>query len=362
MNVSDLTRKLSLLMIDTKLSDIEDCETKHYLKYDVTNEDTLKKVLGRYHITDSGLKIIDKDYYHLIGKTIKLRSPITCNEDEGACDICYGKMAKINRNLHIGIIAVLFLTEQITQRLLSAKHLLQAVSDELDWSNTFTKYFVVDRNMVFINRDNITKDVSIIIKEEDLYMDDEHSSYAIDKMYIENDDGDEKLIELPITFFPSELLLERINSVNVDGIIKINTIKYSDMDVLFKFIMENNELSKPLKKILKLIENKDHLGLSNFNDIHNKFIELIQESGINLDSVHAELIVSKLIRDTDNLLNKPNFLGEKIPPYKVLRVSSAIQNSKSPSVSLAFERLKGQFLSPLLYQKDGTSIIDNVFI
>jgi len=134
------------------------------------------------------------------------------------------------------------------------------------------------------------------------------------------------------------------------------------MDVLFKFIMENNELSKPLKNILKLIENKDHLGLTDYNDITNKFMSLIRESGIYLDSVHAELVVSKLIRRSDDLLRKPRFNSEKMNPYTVLRVSAAIQNSKSPAVSLAFERLKGQFLSPIIYKKDGTSILDDVFI
>ena len=165
-------------MIDTKLSNVTDCGTKHHLNYIVVNEDSLNKIVNRYYKVDDELKMVKKDSYHLIGKTIKLRSPITCDIDEGVCDICYGKLAEINRSKHAGIVSVLSLTEQITQMLLSAKHLLQAVSDKIEWGNLFNKYFIVDRNMIFINRDNITKDVNLVMKEEDLHTGCAHHQYT----------------------------------------------------------------------------------------------------------------------------------------------------------------------------------------
>lgn len=126
-----LTRKLSLLMIDAwHDNNIEDCGTKHYINYHVENEDKLKMINGRnyYDIIDGKadydhMKTINPDTdKYLIGKTIALRSPVTCTSKH-VCKACYGKyLSEINKNLNTGLVSVLLLTNVLTQRLLSAKH------------------------------------------------------------------------------------------------------------------------------------------------------------------------------------------------------------------------------------------------
>lgn len=112
-------------------NDIDDCGTKHFIKYKVDNEDKLRLINGRhyYKINENGNKIcddlftVDKDRdKSLIGTTIGLRSPVTC-AGKHICATCYGKvLSEKNRNLNTGLVAVLRLTEPLTQTLLSAKH------------------------------------------------------------------------------------------------------------------------------------------------------------------------------------------------------------------------------------------------
>lgn len=129
-----LTRKLALLMLDTwHDNSIDDCGTKHFVRYNIDSKMKLGMINGRhyYSFNDDGsvnynnLHTIKNDE-SLIGKEIALRSPVTClgNHTGGhICRTCYGKaLSEINKNFNTGLVAVLLLTNILTQRLLSAKH------------------------------------------------------------------------------------------------------------------------------------------------------------------------------------------------------------------------------------------------
>lgn len=88
---------------------------------------------GRYYkLGPDGMDYLinaKKDTY-LIGKTIYLYSPMTCASaahGHGICRRCYGELAYINRNIRPGKLASEILSAQLTQKQLSAKHLLETV-------------------------------------------------------------------------------------------------------------------------------------------------------------------------------------------------------------------------------------------
>lgn len=120
-------------MADVRVNpNIEDCGTKHYYHCNVHSKDRLKQIIGRhYYDIENGkigkeLKTVTLDS-PIIGKTIALRSPITCQavdeNGECICATCYGKrLAHINEKKHAGEIATFTLTDPLTQKLLSAKH------------------------------------------------------------------------------------------------------------------------------------------------------------------------------------------------------------------------------------------------
>lgn len=117
-----LNRKLGLLLSDCKIKNYNedyDCGSKVTVPITIDSQQTLKRFNNRYYVDKKGkLKLIKEDNKDLIGKTLNLRSPITCAcTDSEVCPICYGKMSRILQNKNIGTVATLVLTNPLTQRL-----------------------------------------------------------------------------------------------------------------------------------------------------------------------------------------------------------------------------------------------------
>jgi hypothetical protein len=111
-----LTRKLSLLMIDTDLDrGNEDCGTQYFLECEVEARRTLQRIAGRrYAGADGLLHPIFATDTHLIGETLLIRSPITCASHSGVCKTCYGEgLAELNSDIHAGIFAMTYLTNSL---------------------------------------------------------------------------------------------------------------------------------------------------------------------------------------------------------------------------------------------------------
>ena len=100
----------------------EDCGTKNGLQMDTNDHN----IIGRFTAGDNVL-ITDQNVSSFIrrGKSIKVRSPMTCEAQPGVCQKCYGvgsdeKMLDIGTNY--GIRAAQAMSEPLTQMVLSAKH------------------------------------------------------------------------------------------------------------------------------------------------------------------------------------------------------------------------------------------------
>jgi len=128
-----LTRQLiySTIFMTLDESEHSDCKTTDYLKIKVKNENMAYSLLGRYYLCpeEKKLKIVKlSDYKDLIGKTIKLRSPIYC-KNKNICKICYGRLHKILHSSQIGIVATQAIGERSTQLVLRTFHISGAVQD-----------------------------------------------------------------------------------------------------------------------------------------------------------------------------------------------------------------------------------------
>ncbi len=363
-----LTRKLSLLMLNAWHDDSdEDCGTKHYIEYHIENANKLKMIDGRhyYDIVDGHadyehLKtIIAKNDKSLVGKTIALRSPMTCAHHDHPCRTCYGSaLSSINKNLNTGLVAVLLLTNILTQRLLSAKHLLATNTDKIDWGEDFDAAFIVNMNSISFNNEDQRIEISFDRPNEDDY-DEDNDGYAVKSFDIKF--GDEKKLvhyESPTELFLNEKYVPKKQHED-DAIIKLDSNAVGN-DELFKFVPHNNELSKSLQNILDLIEASDHLGVTDYNDLVNTFADLLIDNDMSgIDSIHAEMIASRLV--TDNATGKAiDWTQDVIPPYTINRVSKIVLNSPV-STSLSFERLGDQLSNIETYLKDDESIMDALY-
>lgn len=119
-----LSRKLLFTGSNLELSkDLDDCGTKDYLDVYVNDDKKSRMLLGRYFIDENNelVNITKENRESLIGKTIKLRSPILCTSQQ-ICHKCYGDLWKNIHSTFIGFIAAQSLGETNTQLILRTFH------------------------------------------------------------------------------------------------------------------------------------------------------------------------------------------------------------------------------------------------
>jgi hypothetical protein len=358
-----LTRKLSLSMIDRYHdNNFLDCQTTHLVYFTVKDSSKMEQIEGRhYHeINDSfesisELKTVKRNDQSLIGKTIGLRSPITCAGDKHVCKTCYGsELSEINRDLNTGLTAVNFLTEPLTQKLLSAKHLLTTNTVKVEWGDVFNEYFNVNMNSIYF----ADSEISIVFNDQFEYDEDDELPYIKEfEIYDKS-----KLIGVynsPIKLLVDLKHLKSKDVESTDGKYTISSKNFTEEDVVFTFQVKNNELTKSLEQIVDLIETVDHLGEKDYHGVANRFSDLIIENGLNIASIHAEMIVSNLIRDPKTS-KRADFSKKDLDEYEIVRVSKSVMNGPL-SVSFGFERLDEQLVNLETYEKDDESLMDYLF-
>jgi len=125
-------RELQLVTMNVEKLIHGDCGTKQYTDiYIRVPEDGAKSdipmMVGKYYLNDQGVEeVITSKHTFLEGKTIKLRSVLNCclvNKGH-VCSKCYGELAySIPEHANIGHYSATFITQKLTQNILSTKHL-----------------------------------------------------------------------------------------------------------------------------------------------------------------------------------------------------------------------------------------------
>jgi DNA-directed RNA polymerase subunit beta' len=136
-----LIRQLNTIMIGVKLSKTIDCKTSGRLAVRIQNKDMLKSMEGKVY--DKG--IISADDTNLIGKTIKLRSPLYCKSKDGICHTCYNpsfiERMNLQNNAGIGLLASTAQAGLLTNMTLKAAHTgLSLDKTEIDLTNDIFEF------------------------------------------------------------------------------------------------------------------------------------------------------------------------------------------------------------------------------
>jgi hypothetical protein len=344
-----LARKLLLLVVNTSLdSDFEECDTKHTLPVHVEDEKTFERIVGRYEDTGHVIERSEKEKY--IGKDIRIFSPITCACKTGICKRCYGKLSDKIKGFHAGIIAVLLLTEKLTQILLSSKHLLMACTEKIPWTEEFAKSFSVDKDNIFPNI-GTTK---IVIDMNQVCEDEEGDKYTnIISVKCENKNL--------VIKTPKKLFFNERDSVAMEKEATSYTMHPDSDESCFYLKTQNIELNTTLTTLIDLLQKSDHGGFGDdYRQIYNAFIEKLNKSSFKLSSVHAEMIISCLLKDKNG--NKPDFSKEDPGEIRVSNIRDSILEDDSLAASLAFEQIKKQLNSIETYAKTKNGIFDELFV
>lgn len=363
-----------------------DCHTKSYQRYEVKSKEHLKLIYSRYYRfhTDGVEYCCSPGDDFLIGQTILLRSPMTCASNakgHGICYKCYGDLAYVNRNISVGKISAEIPSSKLTQRLLSAKHLLEAIIKALQWTEEFSMFFEIEGNAIKLQSDLDLKQYSIIIDPDDIDMDDKLDIYNDDDSSIDSspDIYNEHITKFTIVsktglmydihtseFDKMYLTADLNNIIRKKGIateddkFQIPMSAIPTDDYIFYMIIHNNELSKAMEDIMNII-NKNAVTKSMDKDqLLQAFIDTTIRGGLYIAAVHCEVILSNQLRSADNILEKPDWSIPNIP-YQILTLNDALNYNPSIIITLMYQSLSKVLYNPLSFKKRGVSFIDLFF-
>lgn len=381
----DFARLLGINNTDTILHNNADyhCMSTHYIKYEVKSDKHLNIIKNRYfRFMPNGLDyLVDIDDKSIIGKTIYLHSPITCASKSagiGICSRCYGDLYYTNRDINIGKIAAEILSSQLTQTLLSAKHLLETKIRIIEWLGQFNDFFSVDINTIKLNTDLEPEELKkyfIQIDPEDVQLENEddfsnyeddnndsvtHYNEYIEKFSIVTPMGEELVITskennpLYISIDFNRLIRKKAYNVNDKITIPMNVL--DDIDIFFIKI-NNNEISKTMNDIIDVINKSSVTPNLSKSEAVQRLADLVIEGGLSIDLVHLEVILSNQIVSVHDLLKRPNW-NNPDEKYKLLTLNQALTNNPSIIISLLYKNLKKVLYHPLSYSKTGPSYFD----
>jgi len=405
----NFARILGLNNIDTRLYDdpTYDCHSNNYQILEIKNESILNLLLDRYyrfHPNGQEFIITSKDTF-LVGRTIYLRSPMTCASNargSGVCYKCYGDLGYTNNNIKIGKYAAENLSSELTQRQLSAKHLLETLIKAMNWTKEFHNIFTVNVNILQLNNKiDFPKGSYLIIDPANIGYDNEDDFKKTNYLQEDDDDDEEDAVmDANYNKYITELYIELpkgericITTENENGIpdpmyistdfdpflrkaeltdddmlqIDLNALSKEEIPLFF-IKLRNNELSKTLDDIQNVINKKIDPKLKKANPekytrhaILQTLLEHVIEGKLHIMGVHLEILLMNQLRSDENILEFPDW---DIPdvPYKLIPLNQALTDNPSVTISMLYQNLSKALYYPLTYKKTKPSNMDLFFM
>ena len=369
-----------------------DCHTHNLLYIYVKSDKFLKHLnLMYYRLFPNGheMKIDYEKDKNLIGQWIYLRSPITCAsaaKGHGICWRCFGDLAyslfdvEEGIGINIGRIAAEVITAKLTQKQLSAKHLLEAKIDKIEWNEAFNNFFEVSTNVIQLIEDLDYKDFKILIDPDsidleyedvgDVSEDDESSSAMTFNEYITEFEvlqlSTGEVFKIKNNRDEHLFITEELNGIirkkgePVDGRISIGFSEVKDSPI-FVMILQNNEITKTLNKLKRLYNKSDNVKGKTVSELFQEILEASIEGGMGVSAIHYATLLMNQIRDDEDIFSNPDWYYDN-PHYQILTLNEALNNNPSITISLSYQKITKMFYSPLTFKKHGASFMDLFFM
>lgn len=167
-NAEYSARELQIVTMPVEKLIDGDCGNKDYLPWLVrTNtfgKSDIDNLIGKRYVTsldDKEEKIITKKDKHLLGTTIYIRTANKCklSNKKHICTSCFGELSfNIHNHTNIGHISTTTGTQQVSQSILSTKHLTSsATSSDITLDDVSSKFFNVKSKIGYAFKPNLIK-------------------------------------------------------------------------------------------------------------------------------------------------------------------------------------------------------------
>ena len=319
-------------------------------------------------IIDNGKRVYledDKIIQHYVGKPIQMVTQFGCRHTDGLCEHCagYGRDRMIKYfppGIHIGLLSSSKTSSIVSQKVLSAKHLISTNSKVYTLPELTQQYFYRDSNSIFWKPDWVKnlKRFQVKIPMDalgpiiDLNLDvfpvaDSFSKVAYFELY----KGDELVDTVQLEYdnfvpYLSEAFLDHMKSnyeklIIDDDSITVPLAGFDAKQDMFKFIIMNDDMITYTESVNTFLT----ATISHYTDIPhalNDFAETVwRKSDVNI--FFLETILHNMIIDSEQTYQ----LCPVTDPHHVTfgKMESIISN-RTVSMKLAFERLKDYLNSP----------------
>lgn len=175
------SRRQQLICMNVQNLHMVDCGSKNYLTWHMRDarmqgatkvDSDLKTLEGKYYLDEATqtLKTIKSGDYHLIGKTLRIRSIVAgCQHSDpyGVCEVCYGELStSVPAMSNLGHLACVTMTAELGQNILSTKHFDGSSAVEGIVLKPHEKRFLsaaINSNTYFLNPDLKGSTVQLIV-------------------------------------------------------------------------------------------------------------------------------------------------------------------------------------------------------
>jgi hypothetical protein len=157
----------------------------------------------------------------------------------------------------------------------------------------------------------------------------------------------------------NSIIRKRGNATNDDAKVNIPMNLLVDSQ-LFYIKINNNEISKTMNDIINVINKSEVTGNMTKDEALQSIVDLVIEGGLDIDSVHLEVILANQIVDAKDILKKPNW-NDPATQYKMFTLNQALTNNPSVIISLLYKDLNKTLYNPLTFTKNAPSFFDLFF-
>lgn len=350
------------------------CDSRNFEQIIIKDASYLYTFEGRYYRTHPlGIeKCLTVKDTHLVGKMLYFRSPMKCASaarGEGICHRCYGKLAATNASINIGQFAAEALSSKLTQKQLSAKHLLESSIVALEWCEDFDKFFEVEFNAIVLKEDTDYSNLKLIIDPKDIKLESEEDDYDynefINSFEVIDEDNNSYLIYTknndPI-YISNELndIIRKLNRDAVEGDKLSIPLEKLGNDPVFMMNLMNNEFSATLERIKTTINLEAVTTSFDTHQLLQEFIAAVKDGGLGVNAVHLEVILMNQLRNKDDILLTPDWTVQN-EECQVITLNHALTNNPSITVSLMY-RVSNTYYNPLSFKKHKASFLDLLFM